>query len=161
MADLIRWIHPDQVDEQYRPAPNAFPLAEIKHSCKGKRKKCCKEAMSLADMSLMTPANRDSAFEAVCRLCRGLHIHSRIRKRWDHPASCPCGYNSSGIKGAGREEFRANQLTVQNAASRTNPLHVLLCLDRDLPDQMEALEIQFKLTEVFASVKDLSELFPV
>lgn len=160
MDEIVRWITPAQLDEQNRPSPNAFPLRDIRESCRKLRRRCSHKALSLIDMGLLTPQNKAASANAVCRLCRGLHHHGHIRTKWQKPGACPCEHNISGVKGAcaNRNSFFSIGLNIQPAASKANPLHVLLCMDGDISTEIEALEIQFLLIEVFNTIRDVSDL---
>lgn len=169
METLVRWVHPRKVRKDGRLKPSAFRLEEIKAgllaACDAK---CPKQAISLADLSLLEPANREAALKAACRFCEW---HRRKKEHWQDEENCDCLYGGYGVKGAlaSRDGLAASLMDACHVGayavpdtSLDNPLHTLLCFHTknalfmsaiDLPDQ-----ILKTLITVFSRVRPTKEI---
>lgn len=169
MESLVRWVHPRKFRKDGRLKPAAFRLEEIKAGLLAAHDaKCPKKAVSLADLSLLEPANRMAALNAACQFCEW---HRHEKERWRDGEKCDCLNGGYGAKGALTSPDRLATSLMDTChvcahvvpdMSPANPLHTLLCFRAenelimdsiDLPDQ-----IQKTLIAAFSHVRPVKEI---
>ena len=170
MEIFARWVHPLKVRKDGRLKPSAFRLEDIKAGLLTTYDtKCPEQALSLADLSLLTQDNSEASLKAACKFCEyGRHKKS---ERWPDNENCDCPYGEYGTKGAlASGEALVTSLMdacvvtahVAPDAHPDNPLHALLCFCAKNGPDMDSIDLadQIQKTPItaFSRVRPAKEI---